>query len=96
MLNIFKGAFICNIGDMLSEWTRGAYQSTLHRVCHSSDTLRISVPFFFEPNWDAFISPVVPAESGKEEEQRGIFYKDKFIQSMDYPLWRESAEAAAA
>lgn len=81
---------------MLAEWTRGAYKSTLHRVCHNSESLRISVPFFFDPNWDAFISPVLPGENGKEEEHQGIFYRDKFVQSVDYPLWRDSAEGVTA
>ncbi|KAF2110459.1 oxoglutarate 3-dioxygenase [Lophiotrema nucula] len=88
-LNNLKGCYVCNIGDMLAEWTRGAYKSTLHRVCHTSDSLRISIPFFFDPNWDAFISPVLPDADGKLNEVQGIRYRDKFLQSVDYPLWRK-------
>lgn len=84
---------------MLHAWTRGAYKSTLHRVCHTSDNLRISIPFFFDPNWDAFISPVLPPlpgaiVNGKDEEE-GIRYEDKFVQSVDYPLWREAGVVEA-
>lgn len=34
------------------------YQSTLHRVIHTKDNYRISVPFFFEPSFDSKISPL--------------------------------------
>ncbi|EOO03838.1 putative clavaminate synthase-like protein [Phaeoacremonium minimum UCRPA7] len=86
-----EGCYLCNIGDMLAEWTRGAYKSTLHRVCHTSESLRISVPFFFDPNWDAFIAPVLPAAetSIEDDKYKGIRYMDKFIQSVERPLWRD-------
>lgn len=74
---------------MLSEWTRGAYKSTLHRVCHNSDSFRISIPFFFDPNLDAFISPVLPSAEGTIDANEGIRYQDKFLKSIDYPLWRD-------
>ena len=74
---------------MLAQWTRGAYKSTVHRVCHTSESLRISIPFFFDPNWDAVISPVLPASDGNAQEDEGIRYKDKFVRSLDYPLWRD-------
>ncbi|KAF2653197.1 oxoglutarate 3-dioxygenase [Lophiostoma macrostomum CBS 122681] len=83
------GCFVCNIGDMLAEWTRNAYKSTMHRVWHTSDSLRISIPFFFDPNWDAFIAPVLPDAKGGFNAEEGIRYKDKFVQSVDYPLWRD-------
>ena len=73
---------------MLSMWTRGAYKSTLHRVCHTNDSLRISIPFFFDPNMDAFISPVLPALEGAKikAEQEGIRYWDKFVKSVQYSI----------
>ncbi|CAJ0640902.1 2505_t:CDS:2 [Entrophospora sp. SA101] len=51
-------AFVVNIGDMLNIWTNNLYQSTLHRVIHKSDDYRVSVPFFYEPNFDAKINPI--------------------------------------
>ncbi|KAI1394638.1 oxoglutarate 3-dioxygenase [Hypoxylon fuscum] len=85
-----EGCYVCNIGDMLSEWTRNAYKSTLHRVCHNSDSLRISIPLFFDPNWDAFISPVISPGNGESDEKtRGIRYSDTFIRSVEKPLWRD-------
>jgi len=56
--NPIPGAFICNLGDMLRIWTNDMYQSTPHQVIHKGNNIRISMPFFFEPNFDAVISPI--------------------------------------
>jgi len=50
--------FIVNIGEMWEIWTNGLYRSTLHRVVHKSESYRVSIPFFFEPNWDAEVRPL--------------------------------------
>lgn len=53
-----KNTFICNIGDMLEKLTGGYYRSTPHRVRNSSGQERYSFPFFFDPAFDATISPI--------------------------------------
>ncbi|KAG7359642.1 2-oxyglutarate/Fe(II) oxygenase [Nitzschia inconspicua] len=57
--------FICNLGDMLARWSNNLYVSTPHRVlrpqksnCHPLQNDRISIPFFFDPNYDSVISPI--------------------------------------
>lgn len=53
------GAFVVNIGDMIERWTNGLWKSTLHRVIHrTGDRYRISVPFFYEPNFYAQVAPL--------------------------------------
>ncbi|CAM6025129.1 unnamed protein product [Sphagnum balticum] len=52
------GTFVVNIGDMLKIWTNGLYQSTLHRVVNDDSKYRVSVPFFYEPNFDALVEPL--------------------------------------
>lgn len=52
------GSFVCNIGDMLDRLTRGQYRSTPHRVLPSRSRDRLSWPFFFDPNWNADVTPV--------------------------------------
>ena len=52
------GAFTCNIGDMMARWTNGLYRATPHRVLRPATGARISIPFFFEPNYDAVIAPL--------------------------------------
>jgi isopenicillin N synthase-like dioxygenase len=52
------GCFVVNIGDMMEVWTNGLWTSTKHRVVHKTGGYRVSVPFFYEPNWDAVVNPL--------------------------------------
>ncbi|KAF6143955.1 hypothetical protein GIB67_017563 [Kingdonia uniflora] len=52
------GTFVCNIGDMLKIWSNGLYESTLHQVINNSPKYRVSVAFFYEPNFDAVVKPL--------------------------------------
>ena len=58
------GAFVINIGDMLSRITNYTLKSTLHRVVDIGDD-RFSSPFFFEPYYEALI-PSSIIDSGVE------------------------------
>jgi isopenicillin N synthase-like dioxygenase len=48
---------VCNIGDMLDRLTEGRYRSTPHRVRNTSGRSRLSFPYFFDPSWDAVVTP---------------------------------------
>ena len=50
--------FIVNVGDMAELWTNGEFRATPHRVRNTTQRDRISLPFFFDPSWDAIIQPV--------------------------------------
>jgi isopenicillin N synthase-like dioxygenase len=57
-----RGSFVINVGEMLSHWTGGLYASTVHRVispASGSGYHRYSVPFFFNPDHDAVVEPLV-------------------------------------
>jgi isopenicillin N synthase-like dioxygenase len=56
--NPIPGAFVVNIGDMIERWTNGEWRSTNHRVVHRGENFRVSVPFFFEPDFQAVVEPL--------------------------------------
>ena len=56
--NPIPNSFICNIGDMLDRMTGGIYRSTAHRVKSPAQD-RLSFPFFFDPNFNARVEPIV-------------------------------------
>jgi len=73
-----EGCIVCNIGEMWEIWTKGLYKSTLHRVIHRGTNYRVSIPFFFEPNFDAAIEPLAAidrlqdkADTIKLEQEQG-------------------------
>ncbi len=53
-----RGVLVCNIGDMLDRLTEGRYRSTPHRVRNLSGRSRLSFPLFFDPSWDAVVTPL--------------------------------------
>jgi isopenicillin N synthase-like dioxygenase len=78
-----EGALIMNLGDMLHIWTNGLYRSTPHRVLATSSTSnirptlgRISVPFFFEPNYNTEVAPlsICCAETSSEPKFKPQMY----------------------
>ena len=49
-------AFVVNIGDLFERWSNGLFRSTVHRVIQPANGReRYSVPFFFEPDFDAVV-----------------------------------------
>lgn len=62
-----EGSFVCNLGDMLERMTGGLYRSTPHRVRNTSGRSRISIPFFFDPGWDAEAVAIVPGAAVRDD-----------------------------
>ncbi|RPD62391.1 Clavaminate synthase-like protein [Lentinus tigrinus ALCF2SS1-7] len=80
------GCVVCNIGEMWEVWSNGLYKSTLHRVVHRGSNYRVSIPFFFEPNFDAHVEPLPAALRMQEEDRkiRGITEPAKMYQPVVY------------
>jgi len=66
--NPVDGCLVVNVGEMWEIWSNGLYRSTLHRVIHRSATYRVSLPFFYEPAFDAVVAPLDAARRKQEEE----------------------------
>ncbi|GAA5884516.1 hypothetical protein JCM6882_005285 [Rhodosporidiobolus microsporus] len=56
-----EGTFVVNIGEMVEIYSAGLYKATLHRVIHLAPNYRVSIPFFYEPSFDAVIEPLPSA-----------------------------------
>jgi isopenicillin N synthase-like dioxygenase len=79
------GAFVINIGDMLSRITNYQLKATLHRVIDIGND-RYSSPFFFEPHYAALIpSSILNQEVELTEDQKrwdNVMYGDYMIDKV--------------
>jgi isopenicillin N synthase-like dioxygenase len=56
------GSLVCNVGDMLERLTCGRYLSALHRVRNATRGDRMSMALFFDPAFDAKLTPLPGVE----------------------------------
>ena len=63
-----EGTLVCNIGDMLERLTGGRFVSAPHRVLNVSGRERLSFPLFYDPDFDAVMTPAV--EVGAMSDRR--------------------------
>lgn len=68
-------AYVVNVGDMLSKWTRGQYQSSVHRVLNKNPTDRYSVVFFFDGNLDCSLEPLDKSKADEVLTVEGYMIK---------------------
>ncbi len=70
-----EGTLVCNIGDMLERLTGGRFVSAPHRVLNASGQERLSFPLFYDPDFDAIMTPVsgqAPMSDRRRERWDGI------------------------
>jgi isopenicillin N synthase-like dioxygenase len=68
--------FIVNIGDMLAEISGGALRSAPHRVINRAGIGRYSIPFFYDPDFDARFPTLKDRSAGEFMLAKfGRFYK---------------------
>ncbi|GAA5975604.1 hypothetical protein JCM10908_005214 [Rhodotorula pacifica] len=78
------GCLVVNVGEMVEVYSAGRYKATLHRVIHKAPTYRVSVPFFYEPNFDATITPLASAAAANAQERPAPAYTTKEINPVRY------------
>jgi isopenicillin N synthase-like dioxygenase len=64
-----EGALVCNVGDMLERLTGGRFVSAPHRVLNVSGQERLSFPLFYDPDFDAIMTPVAGQTMLSERRQ---------------------------
>ena len=77
---------VVNVGDMLARWTNGRYVATPHRVIHAptSGRGRVSVPFFYEPSFDACVEPLpdLLAKGGQKARYDAVVYGEHLTRKV--------------
>ncbi len=51
------GSYVINVGELMKRWTNGRFKATVHRVIHTKDSDRFSMPLFCNPNHDTVVDP---------------------------------------
>jgi isopenicillin N synthase-like dioxygenase len=95
------GSFVVNIGDLMMQWTNDKWISTLHRVANpprarAGDSLRQSLVFFHQPNYDAMVeclpSCLAPGEQAKYAPiSSGDHLRNKFVKQTTFGNERAAA-----
>jgi isopenicillin N synthase-like dioxygenase len=66
---------------MIERWTNGEWKSTIHRVVHRGEKFRVSVPFFFEPDYNVVVKPLKTCvkRTGGKEKYGSVIYGEHLL-----------------
>ena len=85
-----KDTLVVNVGDALQVATGGRCISTPHRVRNVSGTSRISMPFFYDPSFEARLPPPPPHAASSIIGFDGSIYAKLHAASEDGSItWRD-------
>jgi isopenicillin N synthase-like dioxygenase len=85
-------AYVVNIGDMLSLWTKNIYRSSTHRVINRSKRVRYSLPFFFDGNADV---KLVPFDGSEPAGGRVLTVEEHMLERFGTTYGRAKVEVEA-
>lgn len=93
-----EGTFVVNLGDMIPKWTNGLYHSNPHRVKNtfSKGQYRYSIPFFYEPDYHAVITPVPGTLQEGEQAKFEPCTVGEHLEQMYNRSYNKAAENAVA
>ena len=78
------GSWVVNVGDMLSHWTNGRWQSTPHRVRNVSGRDRYSCPYFFDMDMDSTVACVPTCcDAANPPRYAPVRYGDYLMERLD-------------
>ena len=72
------GTFVINFGEMFEMWTNGRVKATPHRVVGGT-TERISIPLFFNPNYDTNVAPIGSGQVILAGEHLSARYNETYV-----------------
>ena len=91
---VIPDSFVVNIGDLMMQWTNDRWISTLHRVVNpprekARNSLRQSLVFFHQPNYDAMVSCLPSClEPGEQPKyppiSSGDHLRNKFLRQTTF------------
>jgi len=91
------GSYVINVGELMKRWTNTRFKATVHRVIHTKDADRFSMPLFCNPNFDTIVDPRQLGVSDEEAKyppiRSGDFLVSRFQATRK--LWGAENKPAA-
>jgi isopenicillin N synthase-like dioxygenase len=87
--------FVVNVGEMMKLVTNDRYASALHRVVNRSGRERYSVPFFFNPDYDATLSVLPQFVEANHVPQFEPIHAGEHMFNFYRNLWPGAGSTAA-
>jgi len=96
-----RGSYVINVGELMKRWTNGRFRATIHRVIHTKNADRFSMPLFCNPDFRTVVDPrqlgVADADAAYDPVLSGEFLISRFQSTRK--LWganqKEKQEADA-